>query len=241
GIYSVMKTWIVLIAIGLAIFAAASAPAAPATAPADPPAPAALAPTYLSIGKELRLSLAMIRRTLVDLSLDPACRRQANQILDSASGELERLMRDVQAGRMPAAKSIVAVPQNLRAARDRLLILIGPRQSELLQEKLRSLRGEARSQIGRLRQALAELNLPRDLRRACEPILREAESAVEKLPDMDVDGNRYAAARQAMNDLFVKAHDELAKVLTAAEQIQLGPHFSELAAQPPATQPSPGS
>jgi hypothetical protein len=235
-----IKIWIVLLAIGLSIsVAGAGTSAEPTTAPADPPAPAALAPAYLSIGKELQLRVAMIRRTLDDLSLDAACRLKADQILDSAAGEVQRLMRDIQSGHMPSGKSIVAVPQDLRTARDKLLALIGPQQARLLQEKLRSLRGESRAELAQLRQALTDLNLSSSVTSVCDPILRDAESAVENLPDSDVDGDRYARARQTMNDLFAKAHDKLAKVLTAAEQIQLGPYFSELAAKPPTTQPSP--
>ncbi len=235
-----IKIWIVLLAIGLSISAAGAAPAT-APSPDDSPAPAAMAPTYLSIGKELQLRVAMIRRTLDDLSLDPARRRQADAILDSADAEVQSLMREVQAGQMPPQKTIIAIPQDLRAARDKLLALIGPQQAQLLQEKLRSLRGEARTQLLRLRQALTDLNLPSHVTHACDIILRDAGSAVENLPDRDVDGEAYARARQTMNGLFAKTHNQLAKVLTAAEQLRLGSYFSELAAKPPATQPAPGS
>src|SRR5277367_3675396 len=125
----------------------------------DPPAPAAMAPSYMSIGKELRLRLALIRRTLNDLSLDAAIRQRDNQILDSADSDLQQLLAEIQSGRMPGYHRLMSVPDNLRAARANLLAVIGPDQSDLLQEKLRSLRGEARNQLNWLHQQLSDLNL----------------------------------------------------------------------------------
>jgi hypothetical protein len=209
----------------------------------DPPAPAAMAPSYVSIGKGLRLRLALIRRTLADLTLDAAIKQRADQIVDSADAEIKDLLAAIQSGRMPGYHRLMAVPDNLRTARANQLAVIGPDQSDLLQEKLRSLRGEARNEVNWLRQQLSDLNLSDGAARPCNQILSETEMAVEKLPDMDVQGDQYARARAAMNQLFVKAHDGLAKILSAAEQLRLGPHFAELASQPPAvtTQPAPGS
>jgi hypothetical protein len=208
----------------------------------DPPAPAVMAPSYLSIGKELRLRLALIRRTLNDLSLDAAVKQRANQIIDSSDAQLKELIADIQSGRMPGYHRLMSVPDNLRAARANLLAVIGPDQGDLLDEKLRSLRGEARNQLDWLHQQLSDLNLSDGAERPCDKILSETDAAVEKLPDMDLQGDQYVRARAAMDKLFVRAHDALAKVLSAGQLMRLGPHFAELAARPAATtQPASGS
>ena len=109
----------------------------------DPPAPAAMAPSYVAIGEQLRLRLALFRRTLNDLSLDAAIKQRANQILDASDDDLKELLAEVRSGRMPGYHRLMTVPDRLRAARASLLAVIGPDQGDLLQEKLRSLRGEA--------------------------------------------------------------------------------------------------
>ena len=131
----------------------------------------------------------------------------ANQILDSADDDLKQLLAEVQSGRMPGYHRLMSVPDKLRAARANLLAVIGPDQSDLLQEKLRSLRGEARNQLDWLHQQISDLNLPDGTERPCEKILAETDAAVEKLPDMDVQGDQYARARAAMDKLFARAHD----------------------------------
>jgi hypothetical protein len=212
------------------------------TSPADDlPAPAAMAPSYISIGKELRLRLALMRRTLNDLSLDAAIKQRANQIVDSSDADLQQLLAEVQSGRMPGYHRLMSVPDKLRAARASILAIIGPDQSDLLEEKLRSLRGEARNQLSWLHQQLSDLSLSDSAERPCEKILAETDAAVEKLPDMDVQGDQYASARAAMDKLFARAHDALAKVLTTGELMRLGPHFAELAARPTATTTQPAS
>lgn len=229
-------------AILLILFSLSTITAQTATAPfADSAlAPAAMAPVYISIGKELLLRVALIRRTLDDLSLGPAIKTRANQILDSTDADLKELLAEVQSGHMPEYHRLISVPDTLRAAHARLLVALGPAQSELLQQKLRSLRGEARGQLNWLRQQLIDLNLSKRMQPPCDAILATAQAAVEKLPDMDVEGDQYAAARNTMNNLFARAHDALARVLNEAEQSQLGPRFAELAVKSPATQPASG-
>jgi hypothetical protein len=213
---------------------------APATDPSvdDPPAPAAMAPTYLALGKDLRLRLILVRRTLDDLSLDPSIKQQAEQLVDSAKAEIQYLIGEIQAGRMPSNQRLMAVPTNLRAARAKLMQIIGPDQGQLLDEKLQSLRGEARQEIGQLRQGLEDLKPAADEQGQCDTILAETDKAVESLPDTDEVGDDYARDRQKMNDLFSSTHDRLAAVLSPGEQTALGPRFSEMAAKTPATQPS---
>src|SRR5580704_7463435 len=135
-----MKFATIIFAFLLAVSSARGQTTAPSPAD-DPPAPAAMAPSYISIGKELRLRLALLCRTLNDLSLDAAIKQRANQILDSADADLQQLLAEVQSGRMPGYHRLMSVPDNLRAARAQLLAVIGPDQSDLLEEKLRSLRG----------------------------------------------------------------------------------------------------
>ena len=75
--------------------------AATAPSPDDAPAPAAMAPTYIAIGKELLLRVAIVRRTLGELTLDSQIRTDAAQILDDAGKGLHQLLHDVEAGNMP--------------------------------------------------------------------------------------------------------------------------------------------
>jgi hypothetical protein len=234
------RVYVLIATLAIGCPQAGAEPATTAPAADDAPAPAMLAPTYLAIGKDLSLRLALVRRTLDDLALDQPIRQRANQIVNDSESELQYLMTEIRAGRMPPNKRLMAVPDNLRAARDKLLEVIGPQQSQLLTEKLRSLRGEARQQISQLRLALIDVKTSAAQSHRCDSILAATEGAAEKLPDIDLNGDEYARARQSMIDLFVRAHDELAKVLTPLEQSQLGAHFAELAAKGPATQPSPG-
>jgi hypothetical protein len=194
-------------------------------------APAAMAPAYLAVGKELRLRVALIRRTIDELGLDESVRKQAQQIIDSSDDQLRRLMADVAAGKMPAYETIMAVPQEMRAAHEKLLALIGPEKAQLLEEKLRSLRGEARARLGKLRQDIDDLQLGAKIRGMCNGIISEADAAVEKLPDTDVEGDAYESGRQAMDGLFTRARVALAKVLSPVEVSRLYP----------STQPSPQS
>ncbi len=237
-----MKFATIIFAFLLAVSSARGQTTLPSPAD-DPPAPAAMAPSYISIGKELRLRLALMRRTLNDLSLNAAIKQHANQILDSADADLQQLLVEVQSGRMPGYHRLMSVPDKLRAARANLMAVIGPDQSDLLEEKLRSLRGEARNQLGWLNQQVSDLDLSDGAGRPCEKILAETDAAVEKLPDTDVQGDQYASARAAMDKLFARAHDALAKILTSGELMRLGPHFAELAARPTVatTQPASGS
>jgi hypothetical protein len=202
-----------------------------APSPDDAPAPAAMAPTYIAIGKELLLRVSIVRRTLDDLVLDAQVRKHATQILDDAEKSLRQLVQAVELGNMPTYGSIMAVPQNMRAAHENLLTVIGPDQAQLLDEKLRSLRGEARGEIAKIRQELDDKNLPGKSKHVCDAALADADAAIEKLPDTDVEGDQYAADRQAMDHLVAKTRDDLAKVLASIEQSKLDP----------TTQPSPRS
>lgn len=227
--------------LAIALLAAVRA-AGTTTAPSadDAPAPAVMAPAYLAIGKSLLVRVALIRRTLSDLTLNQDNRKTANQILDGVALDVQYLMGEIQAGRMPPAGRIAAVPANLQVARAKLTEVLGPEQNQILLEKLRSVRGEARREIGQLRQALDDLKTSERERHGCDAIVADADAGAEKLPDCDLEGESYAKARQSMLDLLTWTHDKLGGVLTPQEQSQLGPGFAELAAKPAATRPSPG-
>jgi hypothetical protein len=232
-----IRTVLGVLALSLS-FARADVTTAPATA--DPPAPAAMAPTYLAVGQDLLLRTTLVRRTLDDLTLDPPIRKQANKIVDGCRSDIENLMAQVESGTMPSMTQISAVPENLRAGREKLMEVLGPDQGEALSEKLRSLRGEARGQIMRLRLSLQDLKLPPAEGDSCDKILNDTELSAAKLPDHDIEGDEYATARQRMTSLFAQTHDAIARILTPDEQSRLGPKFSELAAKAATTQPSNG-
>ncbi len=216
--------------------------AAATTAPSadDAPAPAVMAPMYLGIGKSLLVRVALIRRTLGDMPLDQDNRKKAEQILDGVEQNLQHLMGEIQAGRMPPARRVAAVPGDLQAAHAKLSKVLGPERNELLMEKLRSVRGEARLQISQLRQALGDLKTSENERQCCDAIVADADAGAEKLPDCDLEGEQYAKARQSMMDLMTWTHDKLGRMLTPGEQSELGACFAELAAKGAATLPSRG-
>jgi len=222
------------------VAAVTTAPSATAPSAEDAPAPAVMAPAYLAIGKSLLVRVALIQRTLNDLTLDQNHRKTANQILDAVAHDLQYLMGEVQAGRMPPAQRIAAVPINLQVARAKLTEVLGPDQNQLLMEKLRSVRGEARRQIGQLRQELNDLKTSERERHGCDAIVADADAGADKLPDCDLEGEQYAKARQSMMDLMTWTHDKIGRVLTAQEQSLLGPSFAELAAKGATTRPLPG-
>jgi hypothetical protein len=215
------------------VLVASAVSAETTTAPSadDAPAPVSMAPTCVAVGKELLLRVSVIRRTLDDLTLNLQVRGQAMAILDDAEKTLQQLLHSVQTGNMPSYGSIMAVPQNMRTAHEKLLALIGPDQAQLLDEKLRSLRGEARGEIAKIRQELGDKNLSAKLKHSCESVLADADKSVEKLPDMDVEGDQYAADRAAMDHLVARTREDLMKVLTPVEQTKADP----------STQPSPHS
>jgi hypothetical protein len=213
----------------IAVMVTATAPvivcADPTTAPSpdDAPAPAAMAPTYIAIGKELLLRVTIVRRTLGELTLDAPTRKQATRILDDAEKSLWQMLHDVKSGNMPTYGCIMAVPQNMRLAHQKLLAVLGPDNAQRLDEKLRSLRGEGRGEIAKLRQELEDKNLSTSTKRCCDAVLADADSAVEKLPDMDVEGDQYAADRQAMDHLVVKAQSDVATAIKPVEQSKVDP------------------
>jgi hypothetical protein len=139
---------------------------------------------------------------------------------------------------MPGYHRLMSIPDNLRAARANLMALLGPDQGDLLTEKLRSLRGEARNDCNWLCQEISDLDLAPNAQSQCDKVLHDAEAKAEKLPDKDVQGDQYAAARADLDTLLAKAHDELAKILPPADQSRLGPKFDALAPHPPTTQPA---
>jgi hypothetical protein len=202
-----------------------------APSPEDLPAPAAMAPTYITIGKELLVRVAIIRETLADLSLAPQVRKNATQILDNAEANVDKLLHDVQSGNMPTCGTIMAVPQNMRAAHEKLLATIGPDQSQLLDEKLRSLRGEARGQLAQLAQEINDKNPAGKVKDTCSRILTDAQTEAEKLPDTDVEGDQYAADRQVLDHLLAKVRQDMSKALAPADQSKADP----------TTQPTPRS
>jgi hypothetical protein len=212
---------------------------APTTAPAadDPPAPAALAPMYLSIGRDISLRLLLVRQTLDDLNLDPAIRSQAQQLIERPKRELDQALDQMQAGHMPSAKRVYSVPDILRTSRVALFALIGQQQAQLLEEKMSSLRGEARWRMGQLRNGLEDLKLSADRARRCDAILAAARPAAEKLPASQLDGQQYDRNRRQMNDLLAWVHDHLAAILSIDEQARLGQRFSDLADLQPTTRP----
>jgi len=211
----------------------------PTTAPSsdDPPAPAALAPMYLAIGKDISLRLRLVRQTLCELKLEPGILAQAQRLIDDPKRDLDSALDQMQAGHMPSAKRIYSVPDILRSAREQLFALIGQQQARLLEEKMSSLRGEARWRIGQLRNGLDGLKLSDDCSRRCEAILAAAQPAIEKLPAGELDGDQYDRNRKHMNALLAWIHDGLATVLSADEQALLGQHFSGLANAQPTTRP----
>jgi hypothetical protein len=215
-----------------------TAPASPATQPAEIPVPVAAIPTYVAMGKDLAARLQIIRQTVDELSLDAATKKSADALVDAASTKIQTLLANTRAGKIPSYQQVLAVPAEIKTARQNLLDLIGPEQTALLNEKMQSVRGEARLRIAEIRQMLDDLNLPAPEQTQCNTILQNIAASVEDLPAKSQQGDDYTASRQKMEGLFAGAHDELAKILTPAEQSQLGPRFDQLAAGRPTTQPA---
>jgi hypothetical protein len=231
----------VLASLGIAATTATNAPAADdAPAPDEAPAPKAMAPIYLAVGKNLLVRVELIRRTLNDLTLDKDHRKQADQIIDAVSHEIQYLMGEIEAGRMPSAKRIADVPMDLQIARGKLTEVIGVEQNQSLLEKLRSVRGEARREIGQVRQAIDDLKTSDGVRHGCDEIVADADAGAEKLPDCDLEGDQSAKARQSMIELMEWMHGKLCGMLTAQQQSELGASFAALAAKGAATEPSSG-
>jgi hypothetical protein len=206
------------------------------TQPDDPPVSPAMAPMYLSIGRQLCLRLDIMRRTVDELNLTPDIAPQADQLIDTARKQIADLMNEIKNGPMPSDRLVRAIPPNLRAARDHLYALIGPAQTQKLQQMLQSLRGETRENLGRLRLMLADLHLPDDENQKCRSILSDADAQAESLPQTTVQGDAYDQARQKMTDLLTHLHDRLCTILTAPQRQQLGPAFAQYAS--PATRPN---
>jgi hypothetical protein len=215
-----------------------TAPASPATQPVEIPVPVAAIPTYIAMGKDLAARLQIIRQTVDELSLDPATKKSADALVDAADTKIQTLLANARAGKIPSYQQVLAVPAEIKTARQNLLDLIGPDQTALLNEKMQSVRGEARLRIAQIKQMLDDLNLPAPAQTQCRAILQNIAKSVEELPASSQQPDDYTASRQKMESLFVGAHDELATILTPAEQSELGPRFDQLAAGRPTTQPA---
>jgi hypothetical protein len=200
-----------------------------------------MAPSYIQIGRELSLRLALVRRTLAELTLNDSTRSTANALVDSQQKEIDLLVSQMQSGQMPSNRRVLAVPENLKAARQKLYETIGPAESALLDEMLASLRGEARATLGKLRLMLENLHAPQSEEQNWENILAQADADAENLPKRDLHGDEYDRQRAIMNQLLVHTHDQLETILTPQQLTQLGPRFEQLAADRPSTAPSPRS
>jgi hypothetical protein len=218
------------IALLIVLFAVRGSADTPATQPDadDPPVAAALAPSYIAIGRELSLRLSLVRRTLHDLTLDPAVRTQALNLIDSCRKEVNDLISQMRDGPMPPSREVLGVPANLRACRQELYQLIGPDQSKSLDEMLRSLRGEARSTLGHVRLMLDDLNAPPGERQHIEGILSAAEAGAESLPHTDLPDGQYDSQRKRLDGMLAKVRTQLMSVLTPAQLARLGPKFEQV-------------
>jgi hypothetical protein len=231
--------------IAFALFAIIAAPTAkaddaapaPATQPAEIPVPAAAIPTYVAMGKDLAARLQIIRQTVDELPLDPAAKKSADALVDAANAKIQTMLDSARAGKIPSYQQVLAVPAEIKTARQNLLDLIGPDQAALLNEKMQSVRGEARLRIVQIKQMPDDLNLSAAVQTQCDAILQNIASSAEQLPANSQQGDASTASRQKMETLFAGAHDQLATILTPAQQSELGPRFDQLAAGRPTTQP----
>jgi hypothetical protein len=208
----------------------------PATQPDadDPPVSAEIAPTYIAIGRDVSLRLSLLRRTLDDLTLEPSVRTQANQLVESLRKEVDGMVTQMCDGPMPSCRMVLSEPGNLRAGKQALDQIIGPDQSTLLDEMLRSLRGEARSTLGHVRLLLENLKDEPDQLKTCMVILRGADAEAESLPHTDVPDADYDAQHKRLDDLLMSVRNKLTSVLSPADLARLGPKFDQLLPPPPA-------
>lgn len=195
----------------------------------DTPVSPAMAPTYIAIGRQLCMRLDITRRTVDDLKLDPQIAAQADQLIGNSKNQITDLLNQFRTGPMPPTRVVQSIIPNLRAARQRLYDLIGPEQTQKLQNMLQSLRGEARDNLGRLRLMLEDLHLPDAENQKCQSILSDADAQVESLPEQNVQGNEYDQAHQKMTDLLSNLHTRLCTILTDSQREQLGARFAQLA------------
>ncbi|MDP9172333.1 MAG: hypothetical protein M3O30_00505 [Planctomycetota bacterium] len=204
---------------------------APATQPTgdDPLIPAAAVPSYLSIGKGLALQLRLVRQTVDDLKLPAPTGTTADAMVDQCISDLNRVITQLKSGNLPSNSSVMAVPGKLRESRAKLYDFLGPDQSKLLDERMQSLRGQARLKIGELRLMLQDLKLTNDQQHRLSNVLSTTDASVEQLPATDVQGTEYDKARAQMNEIFAEVHDCVAAILSPDEQTELGPRFAQLA------------
>jgi hypothetical protein len=194
----------------------------------DPPVSAAVAPSYIAIGRQLSLRMATVRRTLDDLTLDPPVRTQANEIVESCKKEVDDLVSQMQNGPMPSAMKVLGEPARLRAAQQALYQLIGPDQSQLLDEMMRSMRGQARAILGNVGMMLDDSGADAAKMKACQKILADAQAEAESLPRLDVPDAEYEAQRKRMDDLLAKLRDKLISQLSDDDLQRLEPKFDQL-------------
>ncbi len=192
----------------------------------DPPVAAEMAPSYIAIGRDLSLRLSLVRRSVDELSLDPRVRGQANAVLNSCQQEVDDLVGQMEKGALPSSRKVLGVPGDLRAGRSELYEIIGPQESEQLDEMLRSLRGEARSTLAHVRLMLQEMIPPPVEMRKCEGIISAAEGKAESFPHLDLSAEEYDAQRGKLDGILKSVEEQLDGVLTPGELERLGPRFT---------------
>ena len=184
------------------------------------------APSYIAIGRDLSLRLSLVRRSVDELSLDPRVRGQANAVLNSCQQEVDDLVGQMEKGALPSSRKVLGVPGDLRAGRSELYEIIGPQESEQLDEMLRSLRGEARSTLAHVRLMLQEMIPPPVEMRKCEGIISAAEGKAESFPHLDLSAEEYDAQRGKLDGILKSVEEQLDGVLTPGELERLGPRFT---------------
>jgi hypothetical protein len=222
-----MKYWILLV---LGFGPAWALADSPATQPDmnDPPVPAAMAPSYIAIGKDLSLRLSLVRRTVDELILDPATKTQVDELLNSCSKEVDDMVSEMTNGPMPSSRKVLGIPVELRGQRNQLYEIIGTQQGQSLDEMLRSLRGEGRSTLGHIELMLQEMTPPPVAMEKCEGIIAAAQEKVERLPHTDLPADQYDSGRESLDGILNSVQQQLGQVLTPGELDRLGPRFTEL-------------
>jgi hypothetical protein len=219
-----LRGFMFLLTLGLASIAWGDTPTTQEDAD-DPPVAAALVPTYIAIGRDLSLRLVLMRKTLNDLTLDASTRLQAADLLQGCQKEVDGLVTELMNGELPSSRNVLRVPGDLRTKRGQLYQIIGTDQSQLLDEMLSSLRGEARSTLGHVLLMVESLNPPAAQIEKCKSILSSADAKAEALPHLDLSPQDYDAQRQKMDAMLNSVRDDLTKTLTPEEMDRLGPKF----------------
>jgi hypothetical protein len=203
-----MKYWIVVF---LGLTAAWALADSPATQPDmnDPPVPAAMAPSYIAIGKDLSLRLSLVRRTVDELTLDPATKTQADELLNSCSKEVDDMVSEMTSGPMPSSRKVLGIPVELRGQRNQLYEIIGTQQGQSLDEMLRSLRGEGRSTLGHIDLMFQEMTPLPGAMDKCEAVISGAQEEVERLPRTDLPADQYDSGRESLDGILNSVHQRI--------------------------------